>query len=155
MMQSYFREQWMKNKGLDSFSQIMSRTKSVDVSSKDMGGKSELVEENHNLVQQPLCPEDKTAKWVKTVTQYPNVRIRDKIAFLQARMNTPGFKLMRWVKLTRKKGIPYFEDPPILEAIPIHSIDYKPLPMLIHPPKDMFMQGKIWTDDLQWDLASR
>jgi hypothetical protein len=79
MRQRYFEEQLGKSAGLDSFSLIMTTTKKVDASSLKMEGKSGLVEENHNSVQQPLPSEDRTTKWVNPKTQYPEVRIRDKI----------------------------------------------------------------------------
>jgi hypothetical protein len=79
MGQRYFEEQLRKSTSLDSFSLIMTRAKKVDASFLKMGGKSGLVEENHNSVQQPLPSEDKTTKWVDPKTQYPEVRIMDKI----------------------------------------------------------------------------
>jgi hypothetical protein len=159
--QKDFEEQLRKNKGLDSLTFIMSRTKSADVSSKEMGDKSELVEENHNSVQQPLPPEDRTTKWVKQATQYPNIRIRDKIFSLQEKMSTPEFQRMRWVKLARKKSISCFEPPDTLEATPVLSIDYKRHPMLMIPPREMTHMkraidlGRNWRESFHWDLVSR
>jgi hypothetical protein len=72
--QRYFEEQWKKSSGIDEFSFIMSKT--TEVSSPEMGVTPGPVEENHNLVQPPLSPEDKTVKWVNPKTQYPKFSIR-------------------------------------------------------------------------------
>jgi hypothetical protein len=124
MIQKRFNERW-KIGSIDSFSFIISRTKTTKVSSLEMGGRSGPVEENHKSVQQPLPPEDKTIKWVNPKFQYPKSKIRGRVLFSQAKMSTESFQLMRWVKLARKKGIPYFQPPVLLEPIPIESINVR------------------------------
>jgi hypothetical protein len=82
---------------------------------------------------------------------------------LEERMDSEEFKRMRWVKLARKKGIPYFEEPSSPKAFPIPSIKSTPVWMTGHPTNERREEeGKIRgsfgsrrKDSFQWDLISR
>jgi hypothetical protein len=80
-------------------------------------------------------------------------------------MSTESFQLMRWVKLARKKGIPYFEPPVLLEPTPIESIKYTkksmyrailPIETTRQLEKSKAIEfGRYWRDSFQWDLVSK
>jgi hypothetical protein len=50
-------------------------------------------------------------------------------------MDSEEFKRMRWAKLARKRGIPYFEEPTTLETVPIDSIEIPQVQLLQHEIK--------------------
>jgi hypothetical protein len=76
-------------------------------------------------------------------------------------MASESFKLNTWVKLARKKRIPYFEPPVVLDPGPLESINCEALPLLeVEPEVDPFDAeikkfGRYWDDRFRWDLASR
>jgi hypothetical protein len=76
-------------------------------------------------------------------------------------MSTESFQLMRWVKLARKKGIPYFEPPVSLDPVPLESIKCPKHPMLKLTPIDATREvekkkfGSYWNDCFHWDLVSK
>jgi hypothetical protein len=83
---------------------------------------------------------------------------------LAIRMESEEFKKMRWVKLARKKGIPYFDDLPTLDPVPIESIECKPVKMcqLNSDPwedpdirKDRLLLAKEWDESYVWDYSTR
>jgi hypothetical protein len=57
-------------------------------------------------------------------------RFRQARADLEARMSTDEFKKMKWAKLARKKGIPYFDPPVSLEPSPIAEIKAEPMKLM-------------------------
>jgi hypothetical protein len=94
-------------------------------------------------------------------TQYPEFKIHDRVLLLEARMSTESFQLMRWVKLARQKGIPYFDPPVSLEPALIAFIRYMKQPMReltpVINPSDIEKKrfGKYWDDSFHWDLVSK
>jgi hypothetical protein len=79
-------------------------------------------------------------------------------------MNSEEFKKMRWVKLARKKGIPYFEEFPTLNPFPLESIkcDLIELTPIVkradrNPQlaRDKLTLLGDWKEDYMWDLVSR
>jgi hypothetical protein len=81
------------------------------------------------MAQQPLSPEDKTIKLIPQMMAYPGIHIRARVRVLEEKMATENFKLKRWVKRARKKGIRYFEPPVNLEPSPIESINCAVMPL--------------------------
>jgi hypothetical protein len=64
---------------------------------------------------------------------------------------------MRWVKLARMKGIPYFEPRLSLDPIPVVSISCPKIPLLKLAPLDMSREvekrkfGKYWAESFHWE----
>jgi hypothetical protein len=71
---------------------------------------------------------------------------------------------MRWVKLARKKGIPYFEPPTSLEPVPLEEIKCErmvPTPLLSKQwedpemKKDRRLLASEWEESYTWDYTMR
>jgi hypothetical protein len=114
--------------------------------------------------QQPLpLKGDQKPKTTEEDLKQRSARFRQAKSDLEARMNSDEFKKMRWVKLARKKGIPYFDEPSTLSPFPIESIDSTPMKMveigkqLDNPQrtKDQTLLMWDWKEEYAWDLVSR
>jgi hypothetical protein len=78
-----------------------------------MGGTTAPLDENPIMeVQQPLPPGESKAKFPRVM--FPKIDIPARVRILENLMTSEQFKLNTWVKLARKKGIPYFEPLPTL-----------------------------------------
>jgi hypothetical protein len=154
-------EQWKKQSSISSLSFIMSRSKTTVASSLEEGGTPGPAEQNHISVHPPPSPEDKTVKYVNLKTEYPVINISERVAALEEKMSSESLQTMRWVKLARKKEIPYFEPPADLKPFPIESITCPTIPLLVLAPMerpgeaDKRRFGAYWDDNFQWDLVSK
>jgi hypothetical protein len=82
------------------------------------GGIVVPIEKIHIEEQQPLSPKSEhQCRILEEELKQRSERFRKAKSDLAKRMESEEFKHMRWVKLRRKKGIPYLESPATLEAI--------------------------------------
>jgi hypothetical protein len=131
----------------------------LDSSSMEMRGTTAPLEQIQLRVQHPLPSDDD--KVILPKIMFPKIDIPARVQVLENLFSSEHFKLNTWVKLARKKGIPYFEPPVKIDPGPIESIEYSVLkPFSLCPQADTFAVekarlGKYWDDSFKWDLVSR
>jgi hypothetical protein len=97
----------------------------------------------------------------KVEKTFPKIDIQERVKMLESLLSKEDHRLIKWVKLARMKGIPYFEPPVDLEALPVESIEYPVIPLLTLTPMvnpieaEIKKFGKYWEDNFHWDLVSR
>jgi hypothetical protein len=115
--------------------------------------------------QQPLSLKSvRKQRFTEEDLRQRSERFRQAKSDLESRMNSEEFKKMTWVKLARQKGIPYFEDFPTLDPVPLSSIECVPVKMIAFRPfieidkqliEDMSWTGKDWKEEYRWDPVAR
>jgi hypothetical protein len=128
------------------------------------GGTAVPMETIHKKGQQPLSlKSEQQRRFVEEERRQRSERFKKAKLELSEIMDCKELKRMIWVKLARKKGIPYFEEPLILEAWPTESIENTP-PQLLHLPnkpirtedrRSMLPIGARWKDSFHWDMVSK
>jgi hypothetical protein len=144
---------------------ILSRPKPADAHPIRAGGKSVPLQQMQFREQKPLSlKSERKPRFTEEDLKQRSERFNQAKADLEAPMSTEEFKKMRWVKLARKKGIPYFEEPATLQPTPTLSIECEPTKTISTSPDKFFDKklsedrawlGKEWKEEYTWDLVSR
>jgi hypothetical protein len=152
-------DSWGKNRTMSYF--IMSKPEMTETPSTEMGGTPEPSQKCIDKVQAPLPSDGRPVILRLPTPQFPKINIRARVQALEEKMSTENFKLIRWVKLARKKGVPYFDPPVKLDPGPIESINCPVIPLSVLRPKadpnevEKMRFGKYWDESFTWDLVSK
>jgi hypothetical protein len=128
---------------------VLARPNPADAHPVRAGGKSVPLQKMQLREQQPLSLKSvRKERFTEEDLRQRSERLRQAKSDLESRMNSEEFKKMRWVKLARKKGIPYFEDLPTLDPTPTLAIECEEVklvtirsPIYEHP--DQMTLGRI------------